>query len=121
MKTLLIILCSIMLLFGGGCAIVLGGVGGGFREMGPLILIPIAVAVLNGLVLVALFGMSEPWRPAFYVLMVADIFIAASTLFSTFAFSAGDTSIIPWALAMAGGFGLKGFLTWRYLVEAKAG
>jgi len=117
MKTLLIILCSIMLLFGGGCAIVLGG----FRETGPLILIPLAVAVLNGLVLVALFGMSQPFRPAFYVLMVADIFIAAATLFSTFAFSGGDTSIIPWSLAMAGGFALKGFLTWRYLAEAKPG
>jgi hypothetical protein len=114
MKTLLIALCIIMLLFGGGCAITLGG----FNETGPLILIPIAVAVFNGLVLAALFGWSTPFRPAFYVLIAADVLIAAATLIGTLGFSSGDTSIIPWGLAMALAFGLKGFLTWRYLAES---
>src|SRR5437764_4734875 len=98
MKTLLAILCIIMLLFGGGCAVTLGGYNGG-----ALVLIPLAVAVLNGLVLVAIFGMSEPWRPAFYVLIAADVLIAVGTIVAYAATSASDPSVLPWALAMAAG------------------
>ena len=38
---------------------------------------------------------------------------AVGTIIAYAAFSANDTSVLPWALAMMAGFGLKGFLTWR--------
>jgi hypothetical protein len=113
MKVLLAILCSAMLLFGGGCAVALGGYGGG-----GLVLIPLAIAVFNAIALAAVFGWSEPWRPAFYILAVADVIIAGATIFAYLAFAANDTSVLPWALAMTAGFGLKGFLTWRYVRAA---
>lgn len=115
MKVMLALLCIVMLLFGGGCALTLGGYGGG-----ALVLIPIAVAVFNGLVLAALFGWSEPWRPAFYILAIADVIVAIGTLIAAFSIATSDQSVLPWGLAMAGGFGLKGFLTWRYVAASGA-
>ena len=112
MKVLLAILCVAMLLFGGGCVIALGFFNVG---AGGLTLIPIAIFVINAIVLAALFGWSNPWRPAFYILAIADFIIAVGTIIAYAAFSANDTSVLPWALAMMAGFGLKGFLTWRYV------
>jgi hypothetical protein len=110
MKVLLVILCGVMLLFGGGCAIVLGNELGG-----PLVLIPLAVAVVNAILLAAIFGWSAPWRPAFLVMAVVDFFIAAATIIAFVAVSSTDPTVLPWTIAMAGGFGLKGVLTWRYV------
>lgn len=112
MKVMLAILCSVMLLFGGGCVIALGAFHVG---AGGLTFIPLAIAVFNAIVLAAIFGWSNPWRPVFYMLAVADVIIAGGTIFAYLAYSANDTSVLPWALAMAVGFGLKGFLTWRYV------
>ena len=120
MKILLAILCVVMLLFGGGCAItVLSFFGNDSGGTGILAIIPFAVFVFNLLVLIALFGWSHPWRPAFYILAVVDIIIAAGTLISFTATSLSDPSglpwVLPWTLLMAGGFGLKGWLTWQYV------
>ena len=112
MKVLLAILCAAMVLFGGGCVIALGAFNVG---AGGLSLIPMAIVVINAIVLAALFGWSNPWRPAFYILAIADFVIAVGTIIAYVAFSANDTSVLPWALAMMAGFGLKGFLTWRYV------
>lgn len=110
MKVLLAVLCVAMLLFGGGCVIALGFFNVG---AGGLTLIPVAIFVINAIVLAALFGWSNPWRPAFYILAIADFIIAVGTIISYAVFSANDTSVLPWALAMMAGFGFKGFLTWR--------
>ena len=117
MKTILAILCLIMLLFGGGCAIALGGYGGG-----GLVLIPLAVAALNALLLVAIFGWGEPWRPAFYTLAAIDLAIVPATLIGLSTMTASDlSSMLPWAVALMAGFALKGVLTWRYARERRAG
>jgi hypothetical protein len=115
-KILLAILCGLMLLFGGGCAIaVLSFFGNDSGGTGILAVIPFAVFVFNLLVLIALFGWSHPWRPAFYILAVVDFIIAVGTLISFAATAVSDPSVLPWALLMAGGFGLKGWLTWQYV------
>jgi hypothetical protein len=49
------------------------------------------------------------------MLAIADFIIAVGTIISYAVFSANDMSVLPWALAMMAGFGLKGFLTWRYV------
>jgi hypothetical protein len=116
MKILLAILCAIMVLFGGGCALtLLAFLGNDSSGGGLLVLIPLAVLVFNMLVLVAIFGWSNPWLPAFYILAVVDIIVAASTIIAYAAFSANDPTMLPWSLLMAGGFGLKGWLTWQYV------
>lgn len=116
MKITLAILCVIMLLFGGGCAITfLSFVAGDSSGATWLVLIPLAVFLFNALVLVALFGWSDPWRPAFYILAVVDIVIAAGTIIAYGLTAASDPSALPWAVLMAGGFGIKGWLTWAYV------
>ena len=112
MKVLLATLCVAMLLFGGGCVIALGFFNVG---AGGLTLIPIAIFVINAIVLAALFGWSNPWRPAFYILAIADFIIVVGTLLAFLGMASNDMSVLPWALAMMAGFGLKGFLTWRYV------
>ena len=116
MKILLAILCVLMLLFGGGCAIaVLSFFGNDNSGTGVLAIIPFAVFVFNLLVLIALFGWSNPWRPAFYILAAVDVVVAAGTLIAFGATAVSDPSVLPWALLMAGGFGLKGWLAWQYV------
>ena len=66
MKILLAILCGLMVLFAGGCAIVAVAAG-------PLALIPAGIAALNVLVLIALFGTSKPKLWAFYTLVILDL------------------------------------------------
>ena len=58
MRILLGILCGIMVLFGGGCAIVAAAAG-------PVALVPAGIATLNVLVLIALFGTAKPVLWAF--------------------------------------------------------
>lgn len=116
MKILLAILCAVMLLFGGGCAVTfLSFFGNDSGGAGLLVLIPLTVFVLNLLILIALFGWSNPWRPAFYVLAVVDVIVAAVALLDVAALLTGAPEALPWALLTAAGFGLKGWLTWQYV------
>lgn len=87
MKVVLTILCALVALFGGGCAVVL------FGNAGLLSLLPLAVLVLNGLVVYGLWSADQRWRPAYYILGVVDGLIAIG-LFITF-FSAGLNSSGP--------------------------
>ena len=114
MKILLIILCAIMLLFSGGCFILLGG------NVGALSLIPLAAAILNGFVLAAIFGWTKAPPVLFYILVVLDIIVAISLGVALVSYGASDPTIYPWGLLLIGGFALKGLLTWLYVKSVAA-
>ena len=114
MKILLIILCAIMLLFSGGCFILLGG------NVGAVSLIPLGVAILNGFVLAAIFGWSRATPVLFYILVVLDVIVAIGLGVALLSNGASDPTIYPWGLLLIGGFALKGLLTWLYARSAAA-
>jgi hypothetical protein len=109
MKIVLATLCILMLLFGGGCALMTGGFGG------QLSIIPVAIAVFNSLVLIAIFGWADPWKPAFYILAVADVLIAIGVIIAAISIGGSDPTLWNWAILIAGAFALKGALTWFYV------
>ncbi|PZF76021.1 hypothetical protein DK847_15365 [Aestuariivirga litoralis] len=98
MKIILGIICGLVVLFAGGCALLL--VFAEFTDSGaaPLALIPGGIAALNVLVLMALFGRSQPQRWAFYVLAVLDVIgaIVMAILWSSISFQVSDI----WTLAV---------------------
>jgi hypothetical protein len=107
MKYVLAILCGVMVLFMGGCAVV------SFAAM-PLPLIPGGIAFLNILLLGALFGWKTKWRPAFYILGAVDLVIAAIAVVA--ALSAGQFDVQVFVLA-AVLIGLKGVLSIYYGIK----
>lgn len=109
MKVLLAILCGLMALFGGGCALALS------QMEGALSFIPLVVLVFNGLVLAAIFGWKNPWKPAFYVLAVVDALVALVVGLAVLSWGTGDQFVFGWGAAIAAGFALKGLLTWRFV------
>jgi hypothetical protein len=114
MKVLLVALCVVTGLFGGGCALMAGSLG---TPAVPLTLIPGTVFLFNLLVIIAVVGWGNPWKPAFYTLAVVDYLIAAAVLVSLLAasISGGAQDILAWAILMGGAFALKGWLTWNYI------
>jgi hypothetical protein len=111
MKVLLAILCLIMILFGGGCAVALGGAG-------TFSLLPIGIVALNGIVLAAIFGWAKPPKPVFYVLAVVDFIIAIGFSIMVLGFGGLDRDLAIWAVLLIGGFAIKGALTWAYMRSA---
>lgn len=97
MKTILAILCALVVLFAGGCALVLlfsGLTSGGLV----FALIPGAIAVLNVMVLMALYGKGKPQRQPFYILGVLDLIGAgfAAMFWSSISYQVNDI----WTLAV---------------------
>jgi hypothetical protein len=76
MKIILGIICGLVVLFAGGCAVVLVMAQATDSGAAALALIPGGIAALNVLVLMALFGKSQPQRWAFYVLAGLDVLAA---------------------------------------------
>jgi uncharacterized membrane protein HdeD (DUF308 family) len=103
MRTLLIILCVLAALFMGGCAVLA-------LAAGPLALLPAGIAVLNLLILGALFKWRFQWQPAFYVLGVIDFIIAAAVLIlmGTFASADPNDPTVAISIVFAAFFVLKG-------------
>lgn len=77
MKIILGIMCGLVVLFAGGCAVMLLYAQMTDSGAAVLALIPGGIAALNVLVLLALFGKSRPQRWAFYVLAALDVVAAA--------------------------------------------
>ena len=98
MKIILGIMCGLVVLFAGGCAVVL--VFAQFTDSGAaaLALIPGAIAALNVLILMALFGRSQPQRWAFYVLAGLDVVaaIVMAIFWSSISFQVSDI----WTIAV---------------------
>lgn len=115
MKSLLITFCIITGLFGGGCALVAGGAGLGSN---PLLFIPVAVFIFNLLVVLAVAGWSDPWKPAFYALAVVDVIIALATVGSFLNWGMNSAELAKPAMLLAGAFAVKGWLTWQFIRTA---
>ncbi len=110
MKIILTIFCVCIILFGGGCAVVLAlsGLGSG---VGGLILLPLAVVALNLAVLAALYGWAEMPAWPLYLLAGIDFILAVGTGIATLYFAqdssgAAFLGLVPVAIAA-----LKGYLT----------
>lgn len=98
MKIILGIMCGLVVLFAGGCAVILVIAQATDSGAAALALIPGGVAALNVLVLLALFGKQRPQRWAFYVLAALDVVaaIAMAIFWSSISFQVSDI----WTLAV---------------------
>lgn len=121
MRIILSIFCGLMALFGGGCALTLIMQGGAFGVLSPITMLPVAVFVLNCLVLAALWGWKNPWRPAFYTLAVADFLIAIGSTLASLSIAGQDRTGLLWGLGFAGAFAIKGVLTLKFAKENQSG
>lgn len=98
MKIILGIMCGLVVLFAGGCAVILVIAEATDSGAAALALIPGGVAALNVLVLLALFGKQRPQRWAFYVLAGLDVVaaIVMAIFWSSISFQVSDI----WTLAV---------------------
>jgi hypothetical protein len=115
MKIILAIFCGLMVLFAGGCAVILIADGSYSSGSGSVALavVPGSVAALNVLMLLGMFGKKEPQRWAFYLLAGADVLaaLALAALWASLAPQMADIAVI--ALPLIGLFLLKAVLTVR--------
>jgi hypothetical protein len=115
MKIILAIFCGLMVLFAGGCALILIADGSYSSGSGSVALsvVPGGVAALNVLMLLGMFGKKEPQRWAFYVLAGVDVLaaLALAALWASLAPQMADIAVI--ALPLIGLFLLKAVLTLR--------
>lgn len=115
MKIILAIFCGLMVLFAGGCALILIADGSYSSGSGSVALavVPGGVAALNVLMLLGMFGKKEPQRWAFYVLAGVDVLaaLALAALWASLAPQMADIAII--AVPLIGLFLLKAVLTLR--------
>jgi hypothetical protein len=113
MKIILAIFCGLMVLFAGGCAVILIADGSYSSGSGSVALavVPGSVAALNVLMLLGMFGKKEPQRWAFYLLAGVDVLaaLALAALWASLAPQMADIAII--ALPLIGLFLLKAVLT----------
>jgi hypothetical protein len=113
MKIILAIFCGLMVLFAGGCAVILIADGSYSSGSGSVALavVPGSVAALNVVMLLGMFGKKEPQRWAFYVLAGADVLaaLALAALWASLAPQMADIAVI--ALPLIGLFLLKAVLT----------
>jgi hypothetical protein len=109
MKVILTILCVAMILFGGGCAVTLGSIGGG--SAGFLGLIPVAIVALNVIVLIALYNGSSTLTIPLYFLAIFDFLVAIAVLVASLSIGGGVGKIVGFGVLIATTFAVKGFLT----------
>jgi hypothetical protein len=108
MKYVLAAMCGLVVLFMGGCSVLL--LPSGFFALGPGL-----VAFLNLAILGGLFGWKVQWLPAYYILAVADALIALVCGYIAVAgLSFPDAGLPPLMLALAAVFALKAALTFIY-------
>ena len=115
MKIILAIFCGLMVLFAGGCALILIADGSYSSGSGSVALavVPGSVAALNVVLLLGMFGKKEPQRWSFYLLAGVDVLaaLALAALWASLAPQMADIAII--ALPLIGLFLLKAVLTVR--------
>jgi phosphoglycerol transferase MdoB-like AlkP superfamily enzyme len=113
MKYILAIMCGLVVLFMGGCALVTSATG----LLAP---IPAGIAFLNLAILGGLFGWRLRWTPAFYILGVFDLLIAfgcgwvAASLTSS-----SDRAFAPFIWAIVLVIAAKGVLSFAYANQSK--
>jgi hypothetical protein len=110
MKYVLVAMCGSVVLFMGGCSLLASSAG-------PIALLPVAITILNRAIIGALFGWKLQWKPAFYVLGIVDLIIAAIVLWMTFYYTNGSATD-PTQTMLGGGIAaviaLKGVLSFFY-------
>ncbi len=108
MKYVLAAMCAIVVLFMGGCALIASGAG-------PIALLPAGITALNLAILGGLFRWKVQWRPAFYILGVIDVLLAAViAVFASSALNGRESGFAGALLAIAGVILLKGVLSFVY-------
>ena len=109
MKYILVTMCTLVILFMGGCSLtsLLAGSGGTMFAVPSLL-----VTVLNLLVLGNMFNWQWQWRPASYILGVADLLIALAILFI---FGSGGLLFF----LLAGVIAIKGILTLEFAIHSQ--
>jgi len=121
MKILLTILCAVIVLFAGGCALILiapSSFGGLFAV--PLgAVIPGGIAALNVLVIAALWGRAKPRKAVFYTLVVLDALVVAGLGIAWAGMGTGDSELNTLAGLTIGAFAAKGLLTYFYIHDAR--
>lgn len=100
MKYVLAILCGLLVLFMGGCAVMA-------LAAGPLALIPGGLAALNVMIILAIFQAKRQFLPAFYVLGIIDLLVAVAAAVA--APSMGTDGALFWLAAAL--FAVKGVLS----------
>ena len=114
MKYILAIMCGLVVLFMGGCGLIL------LPAAGPLVLLPAAAVFLNLAIIGALFGWKVQWLPAFYILGVIDFGIAIlCTIGALLGIGINDPSLPALFWTIGGLFGLKGMLSFLYARNSK--
>lgn len=114
MKIILAIFCALMVLFAGGCALILiakGSYGPGSFSVAVSV-VPGSIAALNVLMLMGMFGSKAPQRWAFYVLTGVDVLAAIAMLALAFSVS-GQMGDILLAAPVTALLLLKAWLTVR--------
>jgi hypothetical protein len=111
MKIILGIICGLVVLFAGGCAIVLVLAEATDSGAAALAVIPGGIAALNVLVLMALFGKSQPQRWAFYVLAGLDVLAAIIMVIFWLSIASQVNDIWTLAVPVIGVLVLKAVLT----------
>jgi hypothetical protein len=123
MKVILTIFCVLIILFAGGCALVLfaeGGTSAGLSALS-LALIPGGIAALNVAVIAALWGLAKPASWVFIVLAVLDAIVVILVLAFWASAGWGEPSLDMLTLLTAAAFAAKGILSVAVLRELKSG
>jgi hypothetical protein len=119
MKIILAIFCALMVLFAGGCALILIADGSYSSGSGSVALaaLPGGIAALNVLLLLGMFGKKEPQRWAFYVMAGVDLLavLALGALWASVASQMADVVVI--AVPLIALLLLKAWLTIKVVNE----
>jgi hypothetical protein len=116
MKIILAIFCGLMVLFAGGCALILIADGSYYSsDSGSVALsvVPGSVAALNVVMLLGMFGKKEPQRWAFYLLAAVDVLAAAALLLLSLSIAGEMGDIFVLSIPLIGLLLLKAWLTIR--------
>lgn len=116
MKVILSILCAIVVLFAGGCSLIViaSSNASGLMQSFPFSLILGGIALLNVLVLMGLFRRGPPQRWAFFLLGAIDLLIAAIIAAFWVGIGLTDPNTNIMAMFWIGIVLLKGLLTLLY-------
>lgn len=107
MHVLLVILCVLMIIFAGGCAIMAIG----FAT--PLAVVPAGIVLANVLVILSIAGKRKPAFAAFFTLAVLDLVVGTPMLVAAVTSSGlniadpSEAGVLAFAIALV----LKGILT----------
>ncbi|HRX37398.1 MAG TPA: hypothetical protein P5337_13480 [Aestuariivirga sp.] len=121
MKVILTIFCILVILFAGGCALVLFAESGTSAALSALslALIPGGIVALNVAVIAALWGMAKPGSWVFIVLAILDAIVVLFVLAFWASSGWGDPSLDMLTLLTAAAFAAKGALSIAVLKDLK--